>query len=315
MWKKILVAFLLVVFVVFVSFILSGSRQSQESIKVSGAWALYPLMVKWAEEYQKLNPGVRIDISAGGAGKGMADALSGLVDIGMVSRDIDPSETAQGAFSLRVAKDAVIPTFNKNNPFAKDILSKGVKKNQFGDIFVYGNLTTWGEVVGKSNVSYKISVYVRSDSCGAAEIWAKYFGVKQEDLKGVGIYGDPGIAEAVSKDERGMGFNNLNFAYDDKTGEPVGDIMLIPIDLNGDGVIDESENFYSKKQDMIAAIADGRYPSPPARDLYLVTKDKFSGPSKDFVMWILTDGQKYVLDVGYISIKEDVLKEQINKLD
>jgi phosphate transport system substrate-binding protein len=245
----------------------------------------------------------------------MADALSGLVNVGMVSRDIDASETDKGAFALAVAKDAVIPTLNKNNPVAADIMRKGVRRNQFRDIFVFSNLTRWGDVVGNPGVSGKISVYVRSDSCGAAEIWAKYLGVKQEDLVGVGVNGDPGIAEAVSNDVNGIGFNNLNFAYDAKTGEPLGDMMLIPIDLNGDGRIDEKENFYSEKSEMIAAIADGRYPSPPARDLYIVTKNQPVGATKDFIRWILTDGQRYVPEEGYIQLKEDVLGEQVGKLE
>ena len=58
----------------------------QGTIRVSGAWALYPMMVRWGEEFRKIHPKVRVDISAGGAGKGIADALAGLVDIGMVSR-------------------------------------------------------------------------------------------------------------------------------------------------------------------------------------------------------------------------------------
>jgi len=60
------------------------------TIRVSGAWALYPMMVKWAEEFKKIHPQVRIDVSAGGAGKGITDALTGLVDIGMVSRELRP---------------------------------------------------------------------------------------------------------------------------------------------------------------------------------------------------------------------------------
>ena len=68
----------------------------------------------------------------------------------------------------------------------------------------------------------KISVYTRSDSCGAAETWAQYLGKKnQEDLKGVGVYGDPGLAEAVRKDLLGIGYNNLGFAYDFKAGLPL----------------------------------------------------------------------------------------------
>ena len=60
------------------------------TVTISGAWALYPLMVRWGEEFQKLHPDVKFDISAGGAGKGMADALANAVDIGMVSREIYP---------------------------------------------------------------------------------------------------------------------------------------------------------------------------------------------------------------------------------
>ncbi len=71
------------------------------TVRLSGAWALYPLAVAWAEEFQRLYPSVRIDISAGGAGKGMADALGGLVDLGMVSRAVAPEETARGSEYFR----------------------------------------------------------------------------------------------------------------------------------------------------------------------------------------------------------------------
>ena len=52
----------------------------------------------------------------GGAGKGITDALSGLVDIGLASRDIDPAEVKKGAYTIYVTKDAVVPTFNTGKP-------------------------------------------------------------------------------------------------------------------------------------------------------------------------------------------------------
>jgi len=58
------------------------------TINISGAFALYPITVKWAQEFKKTHPNVTFNISAGGAGKGITDALSGLVDIGLASRDI-----------------------------------------------------------------------------------------------------------------------------------------------------------------------------------------------------------------------------------
>lgn len=81
---------------------LARTAYSQDKLKgqlsISGAFALYPMTVKWAEEFRKIHPDVRIDISAGGAGKGIADALSGMVDIGMVSREIYQDEIKKGAF-------------------------------------------------------------------------------------------------------------------------------------------------------------------------------------------------------------------------
>ncbi len=53
---------------------------------------------------QKMHPGVRIDISAGGAGKGMTDALAQVGDLGMVSRDVYPPEEEKGAVGFAVAK-------------------------------------------------------------------------------------------------------------------------------------------------------------------------------------------------------------------
>lgn len=81
---------------------------------------MYPMVVKWAEEFQKVYPKVRIDVSAGGAGKGMSDVLSGMVDIGNVSRDIYSAEIEKGAFWVPVTKDAVVPGAYPSPP-ARDL--------------------------------------------------------------------------------------------------------------------------------------------------------------------------------------------------
>jgi phosphate transport system substrate-binding protein len=289
------------------------SQSMKGTIRISGAWALYPMMVKWGEEFRKTYPNVRVDISAGGAGKGIADALTGMVDIGMVSRDIRPEEIKPGTTYVPVVKDAVFPTINTNNPVIKKIAEKGIKKKTFNDLWIIGKPLTWGEISG-TNTKNTIQVYTRSDSCGAAETWAHYLGKNQEDLKGVGVYGDPGLAEAVKRDVYGVGYNNLNYAYDAKTGLPVAGIQVIPIDVNENGKIDPTEDV-STKEKAIKAVTSGVYPSPPARDLYLITKENFKEPSKTFVKWILTDGQKYVSEVGYIKITPKQINESLKKLE
>jgi phosphate transport system substrate-binding protein len=282
------------------------------TVRISGAWALYPMMVKWGEEFRKVHPAVRVDISAGGAGKGIADALAGMVDIGMVSRDIRPEEIRPGTTYVPVVKDAVFPIINMSNPLIRTILEKGIKKKTFYDAWVMGKPLTWGDMAG-TNSKDKVQVYTRSDSCGAAETWAAYLGKKQEDLKGVGVYGDPGLTEAVKRDILGIGYNNLNYAYDAKTGLPVPGIQIIPIDVNENGRIDPAEDLRTKEK-AIKAVTSGAYPSPPARDLYLITKDNFKEPAKTLVKWILTDGQKFVDEVGYIKITQRQISESLKKL-
>ena len=136
----------------------------QTTIRVSGAWALYPMMVRWGEEFGKTHPNVRVDVSAGGAGKGAADAISGLVEIGMVSREIKPEEVKQGAFAIPVVKDAVFPTINEDNPaFKKTLAEKGLQKRILVDLWINGRILTWGEISGDGS-QHKVQVYTRSDS-------------------------------------------------------------------------------------------------------------------------------------------------------
>jgi len=314
--KKLIVAAAALVIASIVAYnYLSGTAEVEGTIKVSGAFALYPLMVRWAEEYQKLHPKVRIEVSAGGAGKGMADALAGLVDIGMVSRDIYPEELQKGAFYVTVTKDAVVATVNADNPVLDDILTRGLTRQVFYNIFVAGNVTTWGQVVGKPDVTDEIHAYTRSDACGAADNWAKYLGKKQEDLRGIGVYADPGLVEAVKKDRLGIGYNNIGYTYDMKTNRQIEGTAVVPIDVNGNGRIDPDEDFYRSRDQIVQAIRQGVYPTPPARVENLVGKGKFTGITKEFVKWILKDGQKFVEESGYVPLPAEVINEQLAKLE
>ena len=296
-------------------FPLNGQKKDWKGdLTLSGAWALYPMAIKWGEEFSKLYPKVRIDVQAGGAGKGIADVLAGAVDFGMVSRGIHPTELERGAFAIAVCKDAVVPTLSTKNPLLGQLQKAGLKKENFVAIWITGTATTWGGVLEGGGGS-PVHVYTRSDACGAAETWAEYLGRRQEDLLGVGVYGDPGLAEAVRRDPLGLGFNNINYAYDAKSKKPVPGIAILPIDLDGNGKIDEPESFYSDRDAMTEAIARGAYPSPPARDLYLVTKGTPRDPlAVEFLRWVLSEGQKFVPETGYIALPPDKLEEGLKKI-
>jgi len=313
--NKNLVFFALCILAQFYFFIEAVAQKKLEGeISISGAFALYPMTVKWADEFRKLHPDVRIDISAGGAGKGISDALSEMVDIGMVSREIYPEELSKGAFTISVTKDAVVPIISNSNPLLNSVLIIGIKKSVANDIWITGKLKTWAQAFGLKS-TLPLHIYSRSDACGAAEMWAKYLGKKQEDLNGIGVFGDPGLAQAVKRDALGIGFNNIGYAYDAKTKKQIPGIRVLPIDLNENGKIDAEENFYETLNGLMDAIAHNKYPSPPARELYFVSKGKPKNKAvTEFIKWILTDGQKFVNEAGYITLPKETLAKELNKL-
>src|SRR3990167_4466288 len=182
------------------------------SITISGAWAIYPTVVAWAEAFHKKYPGVRVDVSAGGAGKGAADAITGLADIGMVSRDPDPAELQKDIRAVYILKDAVFPVISEKNFYLQEFLKKGIKRQALADMYIAGTATRWGQITG-TKADKPIHVYTRSDSSGAAGSWAAYLGKKQEDLKGIGVYGDPGLLETAKRDPVGIGYNNFSFVF------------------------------------------------------------------------------------------------------
>jgi len=293
----------------------SKEKGYEGNISISGAFALYPLAVLWSEDFKKLHPHVRFNISAGGAGKGIADALTGMVDIGLVSRDLHPQEIERNAFPIHVAKDAVICTINSEHPNYKVLMSRGITRKELENLFVLKKYRTWNELDPRLTKE-PIAVYVRSDAAGAAETWANYLGHKQEDLNGIGIFGDPGIAQAIKDAPNSIGFNNINYVYDLKTKEVASHIDVLPLDLNEDGKIDEQESFYHTIDELTAAVSKGKYPSPPSRNLTFVTHGKpTSALIRKFIEFVLEkQSQGILLENGYVPLHQEIVDIELKKI-
>jgi phosphate transport system substrate-binding protein len=137
--------------------------------------------------------------------------------------------------------------------------------------------------------------------------------MKQEDLLGIGVSGDPGLLEAVANDPLGIGYNNLGYAYDNASGVPVTGTTTVPIDGN-ENVQADADELLETKQEAVEAVATGKYPSPPARILNLVTKGKPTGLVQIFTEWILTDGQQFVGEAGYVQLTQDQLDASLQKI-
>jgi phosphate transport system substrate-binding protein len=113
-----------------------------------------------------------------------------------------------------------------------------------------------------------------------------------------------------------MGFNNVIYVYDINSREKYPGIEIIPIDLNNNNKVDKEEDFYSKLDSVMRAVKENRYPSPPARDLYLVSKGK---PQNEavllFLNWVLDKGQHFVGEAGYVLLPQEKVNREKQKLE
>jgi phosphate transport system substrate-binding protein len=288
----------------------AGKGNLQGDISISTSFALYPLILKWTDEFHRLHPGVQFDVAAVGASRSVSDNLAGLVDLGGISREVYKREEEAGLWGIAVARDAVVAIVSKHNPHLRGLEARGGTRDVFARVWMSGDIRTWGEFLGDPSVSIPIRSYTRADPCGAGEIWGLFLGAHQEDLRGIGVTGESWMARAVQEDPFGIGYTNLNFAYDSGSLEPIRGIRVLPIDLDGNGKIDPQEDFYSRRNRILEAIALGKYPSPPARDLSLISKGIPKRRCvREFVVWILTEGQANVPESGYIPLPGKALEE------
>ena len=297
---------------------LPGEAEKTElsgSFSISGAYALYPLIKKLAEDFTAIHPGVRIEVEKEGTGEGITKLLEGKCQLAMISRPLTDEEATAGLWVIPVAKDGVAPIANQRNPHIQKLLNQGLSPDEFMYIFTSGKRITWGEVLD-TNSNDKITVYTRADESGAAEVWASFMYKKASDLRGTGITGDDEMIRTIQNDPLAIGFCNFSYAFDVSTGERIRDIQIIPADLDFDNKIDRVEEPFRTLEEAHRSLWLGFFPDQLCRELTLGSKGKPTDPAViEFLYYVLGDGQSNVKRTGfcplnnvYINWSLDLLK-------
>lgn len=113
----------------------AGSKPAG-SVTISGSSSVTPVMEKLKEAYEAVNPGADIAVTQSDSSTGMADAIAGISDIGMASREVKDSELAGGLTAVTIATDGIAVIVNNGNP-ASDLSLEQVRQ-----IFT-GAVATW----------------------------------------------------------------------------------------------------------------------------------------------------------------------------
>lgn len=270
-------------------------------ITISGAYALAPVMQVWIAEFQKTHPYVKFKLNVNGSGQGLRDILAGNVDLAMISEEL-PKGIDSILWIAPVARLGVVPVISAKNPYLKEIMEKGITRDNLVDLFSGVNPKTWGELADKSSKD-PVKVYLRGDSSGATGTLAKYLWIDRNEIKGIPVMGEKELINQVKNDPFALSYCNFIYAFDPGKKEFLDDLKVVPINFLGKERLEGNAKIFDSYEHLQRGMWLGRYPCSLIRNLYLVSKGKpRTREMVDFMYWIVTDGQQFVPENGYIEL-------------
>jgi phosphate transport system substrate-binding protein len=249
---------------------------------------LVNVALAWAERYQKEHPEVRISVTGGGSGTGIAALINGTVDIANASRQISADEIASakknGVDPVEhvIARDAIAVIVNPANPV------KQLTLQQISDIYS-GKLSNWSELGGENRPIVRLS---RETNSGTHVYFLETV-LRLGDSKNKTLFSmdtlllpsSEGIVDELRQNPNAIGYDGLGYVPKDLK------VIAIAQKAGGDYVLPS-----------VPTVNDKTYPI--ARDLYMYTNGQPTGVVKQYLDWILSpEAQQIVADLGFVPIK------------
>ena len=256
-------------------------------IENKGSDTIVNLALAWAEQYQSSHPEVRISVTGGGSGTGIAALINGTVDIANASRQIKEEELSEardnGADPVEfvVARDAIAVIVNPENPVNQLTLQ------QISDIYS-GKINNWLEVGGEDRPIVRLS---RETNSGTHVYFLEVvLRLGQEDNKTLFavntllLPSSEGIIAEVSDNPNAIGYDGLGYVT------PEVKVIAVAREDGGPYVLPSVET-----------VNDGEYAI--ARDLYVYTASEPTGAVKQYLDWIMSpEAQEIVTDLGFVPV-------------
>lgn len=258
-----------------------------QTIENKGSDTLVNLALAWAEWYMGEHPEVRLSVTGGGSGTGIAAMINGTVDVANASRVMKPEEMqaaqANGITPIEfvVAGDAIAVVVHPSNPV------DGLTLGQISDIYT-GKVTNWRQVGGDDRPIVLLS---RESNSGTYVYFLENvirLGDKGSDLlfspDTLLMPSSEGISSEVRQNPNAIGYDGLGYVTDDQK------VVAVARDANGPYVVPAVET-----------VDDGSYPI--SRSLYMYAAGEPSGQIEAYLDWVLSDGQALVSKLGFVPLR------------
>ena len=263
----------------------NASTGGGQMIDNKGSDTLVNLALAWAESYMKARPEVRISVTGGGTGTGIAAMINGTVDIANASRAMKDEERADaeanGIEPLEhvVALDAIAVVVHPSNPV------DGLTLQQISDIYT-GKITNWQEVGGEDRPIVLLS---RESNSGTYVYFLEEvirLGEKSDRLFSPDTLLMPsseGISSEVRQNPNAIGYDGLGYVTSDQK------MVGVAKDAGSSFVLPSADT-----------VNDGTYPI--SRALFMYTAGEPQGDVKAYLDYILGEGQGLIAALGFVPL-------------
>jgi len=256
------------------------------TLEIKGSDTLLQMVSNFAEEFSSQNPEVKISVTGGGSGTGIAALLNGEIDIADASRRIKDSEVKQAneagfnPYEFIVARDMLSVIVHKENPI------RDLSVEQIGAIY-RGEITNWNEVGGEDK---KITLYGRQSTSGTYAFFMEEVVLGDYSPHMRNLEGNQAILDAVRQDKTSIGYVGIGYIKD-SSGNQVPGIGVLSVSNGGKAYspLDES------------SIAS--YPISRGLYQYFAKKPEKGTVAYDFLQFELSDaGQRIVEKSGFVEL-------------
>lgn len=285
----------------------------KDTLRVLVSPELNGLVEKWVTEYSHENPGVLINV-ADIQEEGSHNSLNKKGVMGIVTEDYLRSVQRGSLWSMVIARDVIVPVISADNPFSKEIMESGISPSQFAGAYTEPGKLTWADL-SDSGDGTTVNCYCLDDE-PVRFCLSEFLGADNLSGKPTLVSGNDELIERIVNDKYSIGFCRLSGIVDYKNHSIREGIEIVPIDINGNGILENNENIYCCLNDFNRGVWIGKYPGSLCRNIHLVSSGAPGDESRiAFMQWVLSGGQDYISEAGYSELVPGEKQPKIQSLN
>ncbi|NOU48739.1 MAG: hypothetical protein HOO86_16995 [Bacteroidales bacterium] len=289
---------------------LTSKTSQKESIRILCSPEMYKLTSRWTSAYASQESGQQIELVINN------DNLINTEEAGLL-RFISSNDLYDHDFEkhwqIVVGREIIVPIINSKNPNLDLLLKHGITTEQFAQIFNSSEAQTWESFLPEGK-SAPIHLYMVNDETVKIGVsrFVNEINISRKQIKS----GDHmEIISAIQNDPNAIGFCKIADIMDARNQSLIDNISLLPIDKNGNRMIDAVENIYSDVPAFMRGVWIGKFPRTLVNKIYAASDAR---PAVDaeaaFLKWVLIDGQQILNSTGYSLLENSELQSQLDKL-